>query len=137
MSGPAPAKTRRRRNAPASGEWVATTGIGWQHGPVPEPPDDLLAVSREAWSTWMHAWFASHWTPADLPGLNIVITQFDAIKRGQAKANDVTALVRLMDNYGITPLGQQARHWEAPKVDDQPKADAPAADDPYRGLRAV
>ena len=138
MSGPAPAKTRRRRNAPALGEWQPTTGVGWQFGAIPEPPDGLLAVSRAAWTTWMQAWFASRWSPADLPGLEVLIVQFDAVRRGQAKANDVTVTVRLMDNYGITPAGQQARRWEAPKADEPVvTAEAPKPGGRYAHLRSV
>lgn len=143
MPGPAPKENRRRRNPPARGEMQPTVGVGWQHGPTPEPPDGLLAVSRDAWTTWFGAWFASHWEPADLPGLAIVIGQFDAVKRGQAKANDLTTLVRLMDTYGITPAGQQARRWSAPSTGEEPQADSrraapkPAADSPYGHLRVA
>ena len=43
MSGPAPKPPgqRRRSNAPARGEWRASPGIGWQHGPVPDTPEDV------------------------------------------------------------------------------------------------
>ena len=90
----------------------------------------------------MRSWFAAHWTPDDLPGLEVVITQYDAHRRNAApKANDATAVVRLMDTYGITPAGQQARRWSPPKLEDQPlddkrPAEAPSKD-PYRHLRAV
>lgn len=140
MPGPAPQKTRRRRNAPARGEWQPTPGIGWQHGPIPEPPDGLKLESIIAWQTWFMAWFASHWTPADLPGLRLVIAQHDAVQRGQNKANDVTTLVRLMDTYGITPAGQQARRWEAPKSDEEPSPVATGpqkADGRYAHLRVA
>jgi len=90
----------------------------------------------------MQAWFAAHWAPADLPGLQLVIAQFDAVKRAPiTKANDVTALVRLMDTYGITPAGQQSRRWTAPKPEDTPVDDKrpveASSKDPYRHLRAV
>ena len=140
MGGPAPKQTRRRRNAPALGEWIPAPGSGWQHGAVPEPPDGLLAATRAAWTTWFQAWFAVHWIPADLPGLTVLIRQFDVIERGQAKANDVTATVRLMDNYGITPAGQQARRWNPPKADEPPAAEpgeTPAVDPRFARLRAV
>jgi len=42
----------------------------------------------------------------------------------------------LMDNYGITPKGQQERHWTAPKV-DEPAKPTPDAAGPYAGLRVV
>lgn len=68
----------------------------------------------------MRAWFASHWTPADLPGLRLVIAQYDAVQRGGTKANDMTALLRGMDTYGITPSGQQARRWAAAETPAEP-----------------
>jgi hypothetical protein len=139
MPGPAPKPNRRRRNKPVHGELQATVTVGWQHGPVPEAPDGLLAVSRDAWATWFGAWFASHWTPADLPGLGILIVQYDAVKRGNTKANDVTALVRLMDNYGITHAGQQARRWLPPADAKAKPVDVPEAakGGRYKHLRAV
>jgi hypothetical protein len=128
---------RRRRNQPALGEWKPTPGVGWQFGPVPELPDGLLSATRATWAIWMGAWFAANWSEADLPGLRLVILQYDAVHRAGMKANDVTALVRLMDNYGITPAGQQARRWAPPKPAD-PDVDEPAAtDSPYADLRVI
>lgn len=130
-----PASQRRTRHKPLR-EWQPAPGVGWQHGPIPAPPDGLMAPTRTAWETWFKAWFASHWTPADLPGLGVLIRQFDVIERGHAKANDITATVRLMDNYGITPAGQQSRRWEAPKADETAKA-APVQGGRYAHLRSV
>lgn len=85
----------------------------------------------------MHSWFAAHWTPDDLPGLEVVITQYDAHRRNAApKANDATAVVRLMDTYGITPAGQQARRWQAPKEQVEIVSSKPQAG-PYASLRVV
>lgn len=131
-----PASQRRTRHRPVR-DWQPSPGVGWQHGPIPEPPDGLVAASRDAWQAWMTAWFAANWTPADLPGLRVVITQYDGIQRGGAKANDVTALLRGMDTYGITPAGQQSRRWTPPKVEEvAPKADE-SASSRYGHLRAV
>lgn len=115
---PKPPGVRRNRTKPETGEWRPSPGVGWQHGPIPEPPDGLIAASREAWTTWMSAWFASNWTPADLPGLRVCIEWYDVVVRRDSKANDVTALMRLMDTYGITPAGQQSRRWQPPKAED-------------------
>jgi hypothetical protein len=131
-----PKETRRRRNAPARGEWRPTEGAGWQHGPIPDPPDGLVAASRNAWTAWFSAWFAANWTPADLPGLHVVVAQYDAIQRGGVKANDVTALLRGMDTYGITPAGQQSRRWVQPKAEEPPRPEA-APGGRYGHLRAV
>lgn len=84
----------------------------------------------------MRSWFASHWTPADLPGLRIVIAQYDAVQRGGTKANDVTALLRGMDTYGITPAGQQSRRWTPPDADVEPAA-KPKPPSRYAHLKVV
>ena len=106
--GRVPKDPHQRRNtseAPIRGDWQATPGIGWQHGEIPPPPDGLLAPSRVAWETWMRAWFAAHWTPDDLPGLRKVVQLYDATERGELHRS--AELRMSMDNYGITPKGQQ------------------------------
>lgn len=136
MTGPAPKESRRRRNAPARGEYQPPTGVGWQHGPVPAPPERLLKASRDAWATWMGAWFASHWTPDDLPGLRTVIRLYDQVERGEFVR--VSELRLHMDGYGITPKGQQDRRWSPPKPEEAPKsAEEHPADALYAHLRAV
>lgn len=127
-----PSEARRRRNTPVRGEVVAVPGVGWQHGPVPEPPDGLVEASRIAWQTWMAAWFAAHWTPSDLPGLRKVIQLYDATERGELHRS--AELRMSMDNYGITPKGQQDRRWSPPKA-EEPVAEAPAGR--YGHLKAV
>jgi hypothetical protein len=111
MPGPSPKspETRRRRNKPARGDWTAAAGVGWQYGEVPAPPTGLLKVSREAWATWMGGWVAAHWTPVDVPGLRQLVRLYDQVQRGELQR---AGEVRLwMDDYGITPKGQQARRW--------------------------
>jgi hypothetical protein len=137
MPGPVPKDPalRRRRNKPASGEWQPTKTIGWQHGPVPEPPDGLLKASLAAWNTWFGAWFASHWTPADLPGIRAVVLLYDACERGDKTARAERR--QGMDGYGITPYGQQRLHWAPPKAEEPEKVEASTENDAYRHLRAV
>lgn len=127
--GPAPKQPdqRRRANAPERGDWVTTPGMGWQHGPLPDCPPRLLKVSRETWDTWFAAWFAAHWGPQDLPMLRQVIRLFDRVERPSPTAAERTELRQLMDSYGITPKGQQDRHWVAPKA-DAPATTADPAD---------
>lgn len=81
----------------------------------------------------MEAWFASHWTPHDLPGLETTILLYDQVRRGEFQR--ATELRQMMDNYGITPKGQQDRRWAPPKPADTPKDDPQA--DPYGHLRVV
>lgn len=141
MPGPAPKRERRRRNTPARGEWQEPpTTQGWQYGEVPEPPANLRPASLEAWSVWFSAWFAAKWTPDMIPGLRLVILAYDHVDGGQdVKASDRTALHNLMRAYGITPDGQLALRWAAPKAEEerpsQPKR--PRGSDPYAHLKVV
>jgi hypothetical protein len=136
VSGPPPNETRRRRNAPARGDWQPTAGIGWQHSKTaPKAPDGLKPASLAAWRTWMGSWFASHWTPDDIPGLRIVIATYDQVERGEFQRGP--ELRMLMDTYGITPKGQQDRRWQAPKPEETPADAAPAAGGRYGHLKAV
>lgn len=115
MAGRGQAPKAQRRNpsdVPLRGEWQPAGGVGWQHGDVPEVPDGLVEASRVAWATWMGAWFAAHWTPADLPGLRTLIRIYDQVERGEfQRANELRLQ---MDTYGITPKGQQDRRWAPP-----------------------
>jgi len=134
---PKPPAQRRTRHKPQLGEMVATPGVGWQHGPIPVPPDGLMPASLAAWETWMASWVAAHWQPMDLPGLRKVVLLYDATERGELHRSG--ELRMSMDVYGISPKGQQDRRWAAPKVDDVPvKTETPAATDPrFARLRAV
>jgi hypothetical protein len=132
-SGPAPKApgTRRGRRRLARGEWQTTTGVGWQHGPIPPPPDGLLPASVAAWNAWFGAWWAAHWGPWDVPGLCVVVRLYDATERGDfARASEYRMWA---DTYGVTPKGRQDRRW-LPPVDDPPERSDP---DRYRHLRAV
>ena len=139
--GPAPKRIRRRANKPVRGEWTSVPGASWQYGPMPPPPDGLKDISLWAWATWFGSWFSAHWTPDDLPGLRIVIRLYDEVERGEFTR--ATELRQMLDNYGITPKGQQDRHWQRPSLDEesksspsQPRRRSDKAD-PYARLRVV
>jgi hypothetical protein len=137
-TGPAPKENRQnRRETPTRGEWAAAPGSGWQHGDIPKAPPRLTPAGRDAWQTWMTAWFAAYWTPEDLPILRQIAKLYDKAERDEASAAELTQFRQLLDSYGITPKGQQDRRWQRPK--DAPKADA--SDEPtgklYGHLRAV
>lgn len=119
MPGPAPKPNRRRRNAPARGEPHSVDVVGWQHGPIPEPPDGLVKESRETWELWFNAWWAAHWKPADVPVLRQTIRLFDEIERGITKKSQDRAQLHVwMRGYGITPDGQLANRWAVPKDEE-------------------
>ncbi len=105
---------------------------GWQHGEMPLPPEGLMPASVEAWETWMRAWFAAHWTPADLPGLRHLIRLYDQVERGEFQRSGELRLT--MDTFGITPKGQQDRRW-APPSEGKPAAQVRQAKP--RKLRAI
>ncbi len=137
MSGHGPAPKAQRRNkadVPLRGEWQASPGIGWQHGDLPPLPAHMLTASRIAWKTWFHAWFASHWTPDDVPALRQIVRLYDQVERGEY--HRASELRLQMDTYGITPKGQQDRRWAPPKADEQAPA-AVASGSQYAGLRVV
>jgi hypothetical protein len=129
---PKSAGQRRNHHAPQRGEWTPAAGVGWEHGEPPKPPDGLLKASRDAWATWMGAWFAAHWSPDDLPGLRTLIRIYDQVERGEfQRANELRLQ---MDTYGITPKGQQDRRWSPPAAEEKA---APVKAIKPRKLRAV
>lgn len=71
----------------------------------------------------MGAWWAAHWTPDDVPGLRQVIRLYDQMERGEFQR---AAELRLsMDNYGITPKGQQDRRWQRPSDEETKPSSSP------------
>lgn len=129
--------TRRRRNAPARGDWRAAPAVGWQHGKVPEPPDGLKKETIEAWHAWFGAWFAANWGPEDLPGLRTVAQLFDEAARGNGGASGRAELRLWMDQYGITPKGQQDRRWRRPAGDEHANGRPVGRRTPYAHLRVA
>lgn len=144
---PKPPAQRRSRHVPQRGEWRASPGVGWQHGPVPDPPDGLCPTALWAWTTWMQSWIAANWGPEDVPGLYQTVQLYDQCQRYFAdpyveketrkgdtiyvlRPNPATELRQMMDNYGITKRGQQDRRWQPPKDDERtPATDAASPDD--------
>jgi hypothetical protein len=131
--GAPPQPERRRRAAPVRGEVQSATAVGWQHGKVPPPPDGLMPASVEAWTTWFAAWFASFWTPGDLPGLRVVVRLYDQVERGEYTR--ATELRLWSDTWGLSPKGRQDRRWRKPEASAAEAATT--KDSAYRHLRAV
>ncbi len=84
----------------------------------------------------MESWFASHWTPADLPNLRLIVVLYSTIASRRATAAERSEFRQLADSYGITPKGQQDRRWTAPKP-DQDGAQSDVAPSPYAHLGIV
>lgn len=132
---PKPRSERVNSAAAARGEIQHAESVGWQCGDVPAAPDGLMPASVDAWSTWMGSWFASFWTPADVPGLRQLIRLYDQVERGKFQRAAETRLQ--MDTYGITPKGQQDRRWRPPKGDVEPVKAAGSASNRYGRLSSV
>lgn len=131
MPGPAPAKTRRRANVPARGDWRPTPGMGWQHGPVPTPPEGLLAETVGTWEAWMASWVASTWSVHHLPNLRTVIRLQDVVSRALLEPFIETVtdkgtfytrrpcpaaeLRQWLDRLGLTRKGEQDQRIQAPE----------------------
>lgn len=135
--GRAPKLPGERRNAtpPGRGEWSAAPSVGWQHGAVPEPPRGVHADTVRAWRTWFGAWFAAHWTPADVPGLRIVAQLHSEVCNGGSTRAPELRL--WLDGYGITPKGQADRRWVQPKPEDAAPAASTLPEGPYASLRVL
>jgi hypothetical protein len=135
-AGPPPKQNRRRRNLPARGDWQPSTAVGWQHGPIPDPPEGLKEPALKAWKSWFSAWYAAHWLPEDVPNLRLIAMMYDAVDRGISnRAADRTALHTWMRSYGMTPDGQSSLRWLQPKEGEE--APAPKATGRYAHLKVV
>jgi hypothetical protein len=67
--------------------------------------------------------------------LRKVVQLYDATERGELHRS--AELRMSMDNYGITPKGQQDRRWQRPKPEDVPAVDAAPVSGKYARLKAV
>jgi hypothetical protein len=108
---------------------------GWQHGPTPKPPRELLTATREAWDIWMRSWVAAHWDPGDLPQLELLVRLFDQVERGRMQL--VGELRMWMTNYGLTPAGAQQRRWKPPETGAEPRTVSGRVRATYAHLRAI
>lgn len=128
--GPTASKSRRRANKPARGDWKPTPGLGWQHGPMPEPPAGLLPETEETWRTWMASWIASTWAPHHLPNVRTAIRLQDQVTRAACdpfidmgtevkpfwvrRPSPAAELRQWLDRLGLTRKGEQDQRIEAP-----------------------
>ena len=94
-------------------EWTHAERKGWQHGDLPRCPTGLTKPAKDAWRIWFSSWWASFWTPDDVPTLRIVVCLLDESERGEYQ--NLPKLIQLMDRYGITPKGRQDLRWAPPK----------------------
>lgn len=106
-------------------QWNHAVAGGWQHGKRPNPPSGLSPAGVKAWQTWLSAWWACFYSTDDLPGLELLVRNYDACLLGHL---DVAKVLPLMDRYGITPKGRQDLRWAEPVAEQAKDAD-PVSDD--------
>jgi hypothetical protein len=141
MSGPAPkpAELRRRRNAPAGGEWVDLPELETPVLP-PLPAGDWSEHSIAMWDAWRADRATSQYTPADIGYALETIRVADSYHRG-GPASLVSELRLRMDGLGLTPKGKHNLRWrvttQAEAVGDRPERLARSMSSRRRRLRAV
>lgn len=94
---------RRNRHKPLLGELAPAPGHGWQHGPVPDPPEGMTEATVTAWHAWLSGWSASFLTPGDVPALRVLAQLHDAVDRGELVR--ATELRLWLDALGLSPKG--------------------------------
>jgi hypothetical protein len=110
--GPAPkdARARRRRNAPAGGEWVDLYPLEEPVLPALSDDDEWSERAREMWEAWRQDPATSQWSPAN------IAYAFEAIRLVERDEREpstsLAAEIRLrLDGLGLTPKGRRNLHW--------------------------
>lgn len=112
--GPKPKPAALARAGSRTHEYQSAPGVGWQHGPTPAPPDTLTEIGAVAWRSWFASWFASFWTPADLPVIELTAELYERVRLGVTTPDKLTPY---LDRCGITVKGRQDNRWSAPEVE--------------------
>lgn len=132
--GPAPKDGRRRRNAPARGEWVDLAPLAAPVlCPLPERPYEGGRWQPETvalWEAWSNDPVTSQWSPSDV--------QF-AIDTARLYNDDgAPNEIRLrMDGLGLTPKGKRDLRWRVSMVTEVANDDDRGREPTVRRLRAV
>jgi hypothetical protein len=108
MSGPAPKRPseRRRRNAPAGGEWVELPATVEKPILPSLPRGKWSARTRQTWDAWRRDPATTQYTPAD------VAYALDTIRLIEARADSLAGEIRLRsDGLGLTAKGKRNLRW--------------------------
>jgi hypothetical protein len=122
--GPAPNKTRQRRNQPAHGEYVRLEPL---RAPVLPELDELVpdhewpAVSRMLWDAWRESPVTQTWAAEDiaLAADTIVLHAEDPV----AKASEIRIRI---DNLALSPKGRRDARLLLPE--EEAPDEAPVAE---------
>jgi hypothetical protein len=119
MPGPNPKfpEQRRRRNAPASGEWVTLPAEPFV-GDQPKMPELRSLEAVLTWELWWSSPMAHMWTEADWPGLLRLIFLIDSEARGLDHLKEI----RMQEErFGLSPKGRQSLHWRLSEPEEPTK----------------
>lgn len=108
---PKPAGQRRRRNAPARGEWIELYPL--DEPVVPEAAEHWTPEARRRWEVWRSDPVTSLWGPADTFAARELAEHFDVFNPSEQRLR--------MDGLGLTPKGKRDLRWRV--VDDEAAAD--------------
>lgn len=123
---PAPPGHSARPDKQKQGWRIAVPG-GWQHSKKPQAPRGLTDIGQKAWRTWLGAWWASFYSPDDLPALEMAVSFYDKAMAGDDKA--AGRFLPLADKLGLTPYGRNQLRWWPPEGEEQAKDADPVSDD--------
>jgi hypothetical protein len=135
--GPAPkdARARRRRNAPAGGEWVDLHPL---EKPILEElgDDEWSDRARGTWEAWREDPATSQWLPADIAFASDTLTLVELNER--EPTTSLAAEIRLrLDALGLTPRGRRNLRWRMAAAEVVEHPTAQRSDPRHRRLRAV
>ena len=118
--GPAPKDPaqRRRRNAPARGEWVDLPQL--KEPVLPEIPDGNWSErTRNAWELWRADPATTQYSSAAIAQAINLLHLFEGWVQGDEKYSEVRLT---MDGLGLTPKGKRDLRWRAPQeTKDEPE----------------
>lgn len=141
MPGPAPKEERRRRNAPARGEWCDIPLRNPAPAPeMPRPPKQGWAEqTKRAWAAWWADGASTMWSSADIEAVNQLVDlhhDFSTYEGTRGKAGLAAEIRQRMDGLGLTQKGKRDMRWRA--VDQETdEGDTPKRKSRYSHLRSV
>lgn len=121
MSGPPPKDPaqRRRRNAPARGDWVELEPLNKPVlGRLPRRETNTGVWStraRETWKAWRQDPVAQVFTPADIAMTELLIFQVDELAKGRHTL--ANAVMSGMKQLGLSPEGKRALRFRVADAD--------------------
>lgn len=124
--GPAPKdpSQRRRRNAPARGEWVDLPEL--DKPVLPDLPDgDWSERTKDAWTRWRSDPATTQYSSAAISQAINLLYLYEGWVQGDEKYSEVRLT---MDGLGLTPKGKRDLRWRAPQeTTEEPSRPRPSS----------